>query len=154
MLDNPDESDCVKHLLVLRWFYDDSVPADGVNGFIQFLAESGGKNSAERSDGKRYFDFDFDAGEIYASFLAEYRIDLFDVDFLHWYKFRALLQGLSPESAFCRKIAVRFRDTSNLKGRDRTEAEAAKETVQLPPRRTDSRETGFDSKWDRAAIGG
>jgi hypothetical protein len=144
----------VKHLLIYRWFYKGTVPAEGVNGFIHFLAESSTGNGAERSDGKRYFDFDFDAGEIYAGFLAEYRIDLFDTDFLHWYKFWALLQGLSPESAFYRKIAVRFRDTSNLKGRDRTEAEAAKEAVQLPTRGTDSRETGFDSKWDRAAIGG
>lgn len=40
-------------------------------------------------------DFRIDADLIYAAFLQQYRIDLTEVDELHWHKFLALLDGLT-----------------------------------------------------------
>ena len=47
---------------------------------------------------RQHFSMAQDADLIYASFLAEYNIDLIEeLGRLHWYKFQALLQGLSSE---------------------------------------------------------
>ena len=86
---------------------------------------------------ERQFCYNFDAGEIYAGFLCEYGIDLIDIEFLHWYKFKILLDNLSPESAFKKKIELRFMDLSGFQdnsdgGRKFTELARAKESVQIP----------------------
>ncbi|MCL2096678.1 MAG: bacteriophage Gp15 family protein [Oscillospiraceae bacterium] len=78
------------------------------------------------------FCFDFDAGEIYADFLSVYNIDLVEVDFLHWYKFKILLENLPPDGAFRRKIELRFLDLSNMTGDNLSKLTDAKERVQLP----------------------
>lgn len=64
------------------------------------------------SDAVNVIDFDEDANLIYASFLQAYGIDLYDVDpeGLHWYKFRALLQGIPPDTQLSRLIEIRAYD--------------------------------------------
>ena len=88
------------------------------------------KNEAEQSE--RQYDYDFDAEEIYAGFMSEYNIDLVEVGFLHWYKFKILLGNLSGESAFKKKIELRFMDLSIYKGQALADMTRAKESVQLP----------------------
>lgn len=63
---------------------------------------------------KPLFDFEKDFGYIYASFLSEYGIDLFDVD-LHWHKFLYLLRALGDESVFKKIIGYRGADVSKIK---------------------------------------
>ena len=83
-------------------------------------------------DNELQFDYDFDAEEIYASFVSEYDTDLVDVDFLHWYKFKILLHSLSGESAFKKKIELRFMDLNGYSGQALADMTRAKESVQLP----------------------
>ena len=42
-------------------------------------------------------DYELDADYIYAAFMSQYRIDLCDIECLHWHKFLALLKGLKNE---------------------------------------------------------
>ena len=57
----------------------------------------------------RHFSMTQDADLIYASFLAEYDIDLMEEQGrLHWYKFQALLQGLSSECILQKVIQIRL----------------------------------------------
>lgn len=56
----------------------------------------------------KIFDFTKDAEIIFASFYAEYKIDLFEVSGeLHWYKFLALLNNLDDESKFKQIVGIR-----------------------------------------------
>jgi len=56
----------------------------------------------------RDFDFKIDAERIYASFVMDYRIDLFEQQGkLHWGKFIALFNGLSDETPFRKVVNVR-----------------------------------------------
>lgn len=48
-------------------------------------------------------DYELDADLIYAAFLGQYGIDLYDVTDLHWHKFLALLSGLN-ESTKLREV--------------------------------------------------
>lgn len=58
--------------------------------------------------GKSYFDFEQDAAFIYASFLQDYKIDLFEMQGkLHWQKFLALLDSLSDNTKFKEVVAIR-----------------------------------------------
>ncbi|WP_026584198.1 Gp15 family bacteriophage protein [Bacillus sp. J33] len=60
------------------------------------------------SDGRSHFDFDQDAAFIYASFLQDYKMDLFEMQGkLHWEKFLALLEGLSDDTKFKEVVSIR-----------------------------------------------
>ena len=58
--------------------------------------------------GKKTYDFDQDAELIYASFLMDYNLDLFD-NRIHWKKFIALLNGLSDRTPFMKVLDIRTR---------------------------------------------
>lgn len=71
----------------------------------EFLGFGKGDDSGSS---KRVMDFNKDAGLIYASFLTEYRIDLFEQQGkLHWHKFMALLTNLSQDTAFGKVVGYR-----------------------------------------------
>lgn len=51
-------------------------------------------------------DYELDAELIYAAFLGQYGIDLFEAD-LHWHKFLALLKGLNDSTVLSKVIGYR-----------------------------------------------
>lgn len=66
------------------------------------------KDGEDKKPSKRVMDFRKDAGPIYASFLSEYGIDLFERQGkLHWDKFSELLRELGDKTAF--KQIVKYR---------------------------------------------
>ena len=67
--------------------------------------------------GNKYFDLIQDAEYIYSSFLYDYGIDLYDqVGKMHWYKFNALLSGLSEDSKLMKVIGYRSEPIPTGKG--------------------------------------
>ncbi len=75
---------------------------DAVNKIIWFY--SGGKEikenrSKSNSSNKHLniYDFEQDADYIYAAFMEQYKIDLADIDYLHWWKFKSLFYGLNKD---------------------------------------------------------
>lgn len=123
-----------KMKLLSKWFYKDDTPYNPLQGFIDFVnteKKTGGETASGKHKAKQ-FDYEYDAEEIYISFLKEYNINLVYIDFLHWYDFRLRLEGLSYESAFRQKIRVRFMDLKGLKGKDLSDMTALKKSVQLP----------------------
>jgi len=129
-----------------EWFFKsclpENIPRNTIaDAFLDFLGmkkqNHDEQDIIEDEESERQFCYNFDAEEIYASFLSEYSIDLIDIDFLHWHKFKILLGNLSPECAFKKKIELRFMDLSSFHdrpdgGHKFTELARAKESVQLP----------------------
>lgn len=121
--------------LSLKWFYKDNYPSDlkeALNLLYDFIR---GAKKAEKYAGKNpkpRFCYEFDAEEIYASFVQQYHIDLLDIDFMHWFKFQILLANLSQDSPFYRKIDLRFADLRGYKGESYTKMARMKRSVQLP----------------------
>ncbi|EAD1189290.1 hypothetical protein Q887_14385 [Listeria monocytogenes] len=67
-------------------------------------------NPMPEPEQKKYYSLTEDAEYIYASFLYDYNIDLFDVQGeLHWDKFNALLISLSEDSKFKQVVSIRQR---------------------------------------------
>lgn len=58
----------------------------------QRTISSNGANMAAES--RRAYDYEYDSDYVYAAFLEQYGIDLIDIPYLHWWKFRALFRGL------------------------------------------------------------
>lgn len=71
------------------------------------------RDMGEASDAIAY-DFDIDADLIYSAFLQQYGIDLVDTD-MHWYKFIALMQGISDDTRFGKIIGYRTYEKNDRK---------------------------------------
>lgn len=101
----------------------------------------------EKGDTKRrapVLDFARDWDSIYASFYSEYGIDLFSED-LHWYRFVALLGGLSEDAPIMKKMYYRSVDPNTEKNPTRRKyLRKMKRAYALPDTRTAAeRETDF-----------
>ena len=60
-------------------------------------------------------DYELDADYIYAAFLSQYGIDLCDIEYLHWYKFLALLKGLKNDERIKEIMSYRCYEKSSGK---------------------------------------
>ncbi len=75
----------------------------------------------------KQYDLNKDAEYIYASFLYDYKIDLFDVQGeLHWNKFISLLNNLSKESSFMQVLHYRTCEIPKGKGMEKEAARVRK----------------------------
>lgn len=66
---------------------------------------------------RRIYDFDVDAPLIYAAFLAQYGVDLQDVDFLHWWKFSAMFSALNDSNLIVKIMGWRSVDIASIKNK-------------------------------------
>ena len=67
-----------------------------------------------KSTGKKIFDYEEDSDYIYSAFMSQYRIDLQDVEHLHWWKFKALLEGLKDDNKLSKILEYRSVDLSKI----------------------------------------
>lgn len=88
---------------LLMWFYLGGKPPAGETA----------QAPARRTE--RAYDFEQDAGRIYAAFLQTYGINLATVEFLHWWEFLALLEGLPESTAMAQVMQWRTMDLSQIK---------------------------------------
>lgn len=95
------------------------------------MGEDEGKN------GKRIFDFDYDAELIYSGFWQQYKIDLTVVD-LHWWQFKALFDSLGEETQFYKVLQYRAMDISKIKDKEQKKFYSKmKRLYKLPDNRTE-----------------
>ena len=76
------------------------------------------KATQEKNKNKRVYDFSVDDGYIYSAFLSEYHIDLNEIDYLHWWKFRSLFEGLPSDCEFVKIMGYRGTDVSAIKDKN------------------------------------
>ncbi len=68
------------------------------------------KQMAARKGKTRVYSFDYDDDYIYAAFMTQYGIDLQDVEYIHWWKFRALFNSLTSQNEFVKIMEYRSVD--------------------------------------------
>lgn len=84
---------------------------------------------------KKLYDWDFDQAYIYSAFLSQYRIDLQEIDYLHWWKFRFLFMGLDEDNKISKIIGYRDVDTSKIKDKEeKKHYEKLKKEFAIPER--------------------
>lgn len=115
--------DDLKLGLALELYYpvpptDPLAAAERALWFYQCGRPAGRSGKAGGHDPGRVYDYDQDDAQIYAAFMADYGIDLEACD-LHWWKFRALFDGLAPDNLICRIMEWRAADVKAMKGEQR-----------------------------------
>lgn len=161
MLDDNAISKYEKPLLVIAMLIDGETPkfdsySDAVILYIELLktfldidlSEEKGETPSIRT-----FDYKKDAEVIYASFMAEYKMDLFEMHGkLHWKKFVALFSNLNDESKFKQIVGYRVMKTPTAKEASeeyRKHIIKMKELYSLDERSTEEK---IDNAFDRVSA--
>lgn len=93
--------------------------------------------TTQEKSSKRVFDYDADAGYIYAAFLQQYNIDLGNVN-MHWWTFKTLFDSLSEDTHFGKILQYRCTDTSQIKDKEMKKFyQKMKRAYALPDNRSD-----------------
>ena len=125
LLDDPELDEREKYGVMLHLFFDKApalTPDKVLDAVLDFIAlgrredESGGGKS-----GAITFDWNADAGRIFAAFWQAYKIDLRRIK-LHWWAFNELFQNLPEETRLLKVIELRGRKPEK---HDSKEARAA-----------------------------
>ena len=113
---------------------EDFAPEELIEAFAAFLLQKNSvraENYGEACRSEKIFDFAADSELIFASFMADYGIDL-TAEHMHWCKFMALLKSLSPDSPLMRTVRLRQTDTSKIEDdRLRRQIRRAKNAVRI-----------------------
>lgn len=121
-------TDAQKEAFISLYFFNGLGVRNPSHLLNQFLSDG----TASEDDGDPpVMDFEQDADVIYSSFMQSYGIDLIDIPFLHWSKFKALVAGLGDETALGRRVSLRLAETSKLPPDKRAKLERAQRRVQL-----------------------
>lgn len=130
--------DIKKAIDVILWFYSRGDTNKKVNK----------KN--EENNKKHIYSYEYDADLIYSAFLSQYGLDLNEIEYLHWWKFKSLFEGLNDENKICVIMGYRAIDLSKIKDKEQKKKyKKLKNTYALPDERSEEeKEKDFaDAFW-------
>ena len=67
---------------------------------------------------KQIYSYEFDDKYIYSAFLEQYNIDLNAIKYLHWWKFKALFNGLNEKTKIVEIMGYRAMNLSKIKDKE------------------------------------
>lgn len=104
-------------------------------------------NNSKKNQNSQVYSYEFDDNYIYSAFLQQYNIDLQDIEYLHWWKFRAMFDGLSKDTKIIEIMGYRAIDLRTVKDKEeRKRLKKLKQLYSLPDMRTrEQKEADFAS---------
>lgn len=113
---------------------------DNIVWFYQCRKELANSNKRSNSQGKnkQIYSYEFDDMYIYGAFKEQYGIDLQDIEYLHWWKFKAMFDCLKSDTKIVEIMGYRAMDLRKIK--DKSERERYKklrELYKLPDMRSE-----------------
>lgn len=143
MLKCKDLNDVQKIMILKEYFLTDiSIDATALRALTNFVTmEMEEKESEQDPDGeepeetsqKNLFSYEIDYPYILSGFLRDYGIDLETVNYLHWWKFRMLFDGLSEDTEIKQRIMYRGINLSDIKDKDeRKRISRIQKQIRLP----------------------
>lgn len=135
-----------KKLILNEYFLDEiTVDDDAIDALTEFVVmdldgseysdedDSGEGDSEQTESKKNLFSYDIDYPFILSGFLRDYGIDLETVEYLHWWKFRMLFDGLSDDTEIKQRIMYRGINLSDIKDKEeRKRIAKIQRKIQLP----------------------
>lgn len=105
------------------------------------------KRMAARRGGSQIYSFEHDAGRIYAAYLSAYGIDLQDIAYMHWWRFRYLFESLPKDSEFIRAMEYRSVDINDKMSKEQKDFyKKMKRLYALPlSKEEDDRQTAIEN---------
>ena len=96
------------------------------------------ENKEEISPKKQIYSYEFDDKYIYSAFLNQYNINLQQIEYLHWWEFKALFDGLKEDNQIVKIMSYRATDLSKIKDKEEKKRyKKLKELYALPDMRSD-----------------
>lgn len=106
----------------IMWFYGCGNEKEELNKRIKTTS----------TDLEQAYSFEYDNAYIYDAFMSQYKIDLSTIVNLHWWKFRALFEGLTEENMIVKIMNYRTMDLSKMDKIEREFYKEKKEFFKLP----------------------
>ena len=88
-----------------------------VQALLEFYNCNKKVKSKKKPSDKIGFLFDYDMDLIYAAFRQQYKINLFTCN-MHWWEFKAMLDGLTDTTKFVQVVGYRVTDLSKNKDKN------------------------------------
>lgn len=103
-----------------------------------------------QTSNKSIYSFEHDDEYIYAAYLTQYNIDLNSIDYLHWWKFKALFKSLSSTNKIIEIMNIRdTRITKDMTKEQKRNIRELQRLYKLPDNRSEEeKETEFASDFD------
>ena len=124
LIEDNDVNEQDKILGALQLYYD-VIPNNinsAIDGIINFYLCNDNNNtfsgSSKNKSNKKVLDYEIDSNYIYSAFLTQYNIDLQDIEYLHWWKFKAMLESLNDDLMLCKIIKFRSIDVSKIQDKE------------------------------------
>lgn len=132
-----EEKDAIanaKYYDALKLFYEDNIPDDLEEAMEKMLwfYSCGKEEISKQKTKKKVISFEHDFDYINAGFMQDYKIDLFEVDFLHWWKFMSLFSALHDDCKICEIIGYRGAELKNFDKEQRKRIREMQKIYALP----------------------
>lgn len=122
----------------MLWFYSCGKEQDN-------NANSNNTEGTNKAD--MIYSFEHDDEYIYSAFLDQYNIDLQDIEYLHWWKFRAMFKSLKEDNLISKIMGYRsITIDNNMSDQENKYYRKMKKIYALPDKRTqEEKETDFNN---------
>jgi hypothetical protein len=133
-----EEKDAIanaKYYDALKLFYEDNIPDDleeAMEKMLWFYSCGKEDEQTKAKTKKKVISFEYDFDYINAGFMQDYKIDLFEVDFLHWWKFMSLFSALHDDCKICEIIGYRSAELKNFDKEQRKRIREMQKIYALP----------------------
>ena len=128
----------------LLFFYPEGIPANIERAaqkmlwFYQCGKEEKPQEAESSHHPKQIYSFKADEGYIFSAFLDQYGINLLEVEFMHWWVFRRLFNGLKADNEIVKIMGYRsVKIVNNLPSEIRQLYRKLQKQYQLPDHRTE-----------------
>ena len=123
LIEDNDVNEQDKILGALQLYYD--VIPNNINSAIDKIINfylcndnNTSSGSSKNKSNKKVLDYEIDSNYIYSAFLTQYHIDLQDIEYLHWWKFKAMLESLNDDLMLSKIIKFRSIDVSKIQDKE------------------------------------
>ena len=146
MMQNPKYSIQSKTYQALKLFYPEinkiKDTKKAIDDIIWFYScgKSEEKTSQKNRKGKnkQIYSYEFDNDLIYSAFKNQYNVDLEEIEYLHWWKFKAMFNGLKSDNRIVEIMGYRAMELSKIKDKDmKKHYKQLQEEYKLPDMRSE-----------------
>lgn len=159
MMQNPKYSDRAKTFQALNLFYPEinqiTNVKQAIDDIIWFYScgkdeETSTQKTKNNRNNKQIYSYVFDNDLIYSAFKDQYNIDLVEIDYLHWWKFKAMFNGLKSDNKIAEIMGYRSIDLSEIKDKEmRKHYKKLQQIYKLPDMRSEEQK---ESDFARAFL--
>ena len=154
-----DSLSCSEKAVVLGQYFR-TPPSDlnaAIEGLLSFVSmeelpkcgiHGSDRSEEEEARQKEVYSFSIDYPFIFSAFLREYQINLRTIEYMHWWEFRMLFDGLPDDTEIKKRIMYRGLNLNEIKDRkERKRIERIQNQIRLPDDELSDYDIGDAFEW-------